>query len=198
MSFLGKTRAIPAQLVQGLGSLAYANEPLSIGLGGTGADTDAGARASLGLGSLATINAPLPVASGGTGANNATDARSNLELADGESTPTLTHVANISASTISDVHYDSNGKHVNFGMRITFDVINPSTYTELGINLPFGVSDFDLFTQASGTVTTADQAGLTYAVRADITNNRLALRGISGSGTGNYEFYVEGSYRRKP
>lgn len=184
MSFLAKTKAIPAQLVQGLGPLALVSGPLAVELGGTAGDNADDARANLGLGSLATANAP--------------SGRAYLELADGESLPTLTHVANISASTISDVHFGNNGRHVNFGMRITFDVVSGSTYTELGINLPYGVSDFDLFTQASGAVLSADQAGLTYAVRADITNNRLALRGISGSGTGNYEFYVEGSYRRQP
>lgn len=175
---LAKSRVIPAALVSGLGTMAFQNAGSVI------------------INSL-TLLTPLSIAYGGTGANNETSARTNLGFADGESSPSLTNVANISASTISDIHYKKTGNDISGGMRITFDVVAASTYTELGINLPGYASNFNLFTQASGVVTTADQASLTYAIRADITNDRLALRGISGAGISNYEFYVEFSYVMK-
>jgi len=128
-------------------------------------------------GSIASLASPVPVAAGGTGANNAVSARANLGFADGESIPTLTNVANVSTSSIGDIHFKKTGNDVSGGMRITFDVIAAGTYTEIGIDLPEGVSNFTLFTQASGVITTADQAGLTYAMRADITNDRLAAQG---------------------
>lgn len=172
---LAKSRAIPVQLIVGLGTMAYQNS------------------SSVSIGTL-SLSTALSVANGGTGATSASAARTNLGFADGEALPSLVNVTNVAASTPSDLHYAKIGSHVVYGMRLTMDVTTGATATELGIPLPIA-SNFTLFTQASGTVTSADQAGLSYAVRADITNDRLALRGISGAGTGNYEFSIEGSYR---
>jgi hypothetical protein len=72
--------------------------PLTVAVGGTGANTASDARTNLGLGNIATqdsnnvnitggsifgLGTPVPIASGGTGANTASGARTNLGLAIG-------------------------------------------------------------------------------------------------------------------
>lgn len=136
----------------------------------------------------------VPVADGGTGASSASAARNNLGIFDGQFSPTITPVTNVASATIQDMTWGRVGNSIFFSCRGSIDVTSASVATEVGITIPVA-SNFTLFTELAGVAYSADQAALGASLRADITNDRIALRYVAGAGTSSYEFTITGSYR---
>lgn len=135
----------------------------------------------------------VPVTDGGTGSSTAAGARTNLGFASGTYTPTKTDVANIDSSTIQDANYLRVGNQCTVSGRCTIDVTLAATATEFAISLPFA-SALTLFTECSGDAHAIDSAGLGGGIRADITNDRAALKFISTADVGNREWYYHFTY----
>lgn len=130
--------------------------PLSIALGGTGASTATGARTALGLGSAALLTG---VAS--------------------KWTPTLTNVLNLDASTAFECLYIRLGTTVVVAGRVSVDPTAPAAATTLGISLPVA-SNFGAVEDAVGVAFAFAVAGQGAAIEADVANDRLSMRWVSG------------------
>ncbi len=108
-------------------------------------------------------------------------------------TPTLTNVTNVAASTTSDFGYCRIGNYVFGGGRITIDPTSASVATELGISLPIA-SNFTLFTQCTGSVISTASASLCAAIKADTTNDRMAVIYVNTADTASREMMVKFFY----
>lgn len=112
---------------------------------------------------------------------DAATARATLGLPSGSvSSPTITNVTNVAASTIQDQSYIRVGNYAIIGGRLTIDPTSASVATEVGIALPFA-STTSLYTYVSGTANCSNSVSVGGGCEADITNNRLAIRFINAS-----------------
>lgn len=100
---------------------------------------------------------------------------SSYPLADNVYTPTLTNVANISASTAYPTQYLRVGNSVFVSGQVDFTTVLGGQPTNLGISLPFA-SDFAQVYQCAGTAFTAAPTKEGAVVRGDITNNRAEIQ----------------------
>lgn len=92
----------------------------------------------------------------------------------GTYTPTLTNVANVSASTAYVCMYMRVGNVVTVSGRIDIDPTVTATGTQLGISLPVA-SNFTSTDQSGGTAAATAIAGQSAAIRSDATNDRAEL-----------------------
>lgn len=101
---------------------------------------------------------------------------SSYPLADNVYTPTLTNVANISASTAYPTQYLKVGNSVFVSGQVDFTTVLGGQPTNLGISLVFA-SDFAQVYQCAGTAWTAPPTKEGAIILADVTNNRAATFG---------------------
>lgn len=96
-------------------------------------------------------------------------------VASGTYTPTLTHVANVAASTAFQLTYQRIGNTVAVYGRVNVDPTSGSTLTQLGMTLPVA-SNFTNTLQLGGTGSNhLVIGGIDVAIYADDTNNRATL-----------------------
>ena len=108
------------------------------------------------------------------------------------STPTLTNVANVAASTAYKGQYMRTGETVTFSFKVDIDPTLAATSTQLGVSIPVA-SNFTADNNASGTCFASGIAGLGAAVLADATNDRLQVQYISSDVT-NQPMYCTATY----
>lgn len=89
-------------------------------------------------------------------------------------TPTLTNVANLSASTAFQAHYTRVGDVVLVSGKVSVDPTTTLTATELGISLPIA-SNLGAEEDCGGVAFASAIAGQGAAIRGDATNNRAAM-----------------------
>lgn len=114
----------------------------------------------------------------------------------GTFTPTLTGVANVSASTAYLCHYSRTDNEVSFAGRFDIDPTTTLTDTQLGISLPIP-SAFTTANQASGVGTSPTLSGEVGAVLSDATNDRLTFQ-IRAIDVTNHSVYFTCQYTRVP
>lgn len=102
----------------------------------------------------------------------------------GTYTPTLTNVANISASIASLCMYLRIGTLVLVAGSADVDPIAGATSTQLGISLPIA-SNLAAVTDCSGTAAANQLAGQCAGIFADATNDRAEMRWLSADTTSN-------------
>ena len=95
-------------------------------------------------------------------------------ITSGTYTPTLTNVANLSASTAYICQYIRVGSVVTVSGQVDFDPTTTLTPTQLGISLPIA-SDFATATQCGGVAFSKLIASQGASILGDTTNNRAQL-----------------------
>lgn len=116
-----------------------------------------------------------------------------VELAAGTYTPTLTNVANLSASTAYQCQYLRVGNTVTVSGKVDADQIATATSTSLGISLPIA-SNFGATEDCGGTGAVPDVASLCTAILADSANDRADMTWVS-IGTANVSIYFTFTYQ---
>lgn len=134
---------------------------------------------ALNLAQAAAITGVLPIANGGGLA--------------GVYTPTLTNVANLSASTAAQCQYLRVGSVVNVSGVVAVDPTIPGTATQLGISLPIA-SNIGAVEDCGGTAFASGIAGQGAAILGDAANDRAEMQWISGDVT-NQSMYFTFQYR---
>ncbi len=114
-----------------------------------------------------------------------------LGLAYGTYTPTLTGVANVSASTAFACQYLRIGSVIGVSGRLSLTATATSTLTQLGISLPVA-SNLANFEECAGTAVSSNIANQCGAILADATNDRAELRlnASSTSAQGIYFLFI--------
>jgi hypothetical protein len=102
-----------------------------------------------------------------------------LDLATGFYTPTLTNVANLSASTAARLRFKRLGDTVSVFGKVTVDPVCAGVLTRLGISLPI-VSNFAAAEDCAGIAVMSDVAGDSAAIIGDATNDRMELNWVAG------------------
>lgn len=105
-----------------------------------------------------------------------------LDLATGFYVPTLTNVANLSASTGARLRVLRLGDIVSVFGKVTVDPVSAGVLTRLGVSLPI-VADFTDAGDCGGVATMTAIAGDTAAIIADATNNRAEIAWVAGQPT---------------
>ena len=127
----------------------------------------------------------------GTILNQSSSAATNTIPGGNTTTPTLTAVQNVAASTAyATTLFRREGGTVYFSGRVDITPTANATTTQLGISIPIA-SNFANNYDAAGTANT--QFGVIAAINADTTNKRLQLQWTS-TNTSNNAFYFSGSY----
>jgi hypothetical protein len=114
-------------------------------------------------------------------------------VASGVYTPTLTNVANLSASTAYECQYLRMGSTVTVSGKVDIDPVAGATQTQLGITLPI-VSNLGAVEDCAGVAFCPTIAAQGAAILGDSVNNRAQLEYISGDVT-NQPFYFTFSYQ---
>lgn len=104
-------------------------------------------------------------------------------LASGVYTPTLTHIANVAASTAYACQYAQVGSTVTVTGQVAIDPTAGATLTRLGISLPVP-SSLSATEQVGGTAVQPDLS-LAAAMRGDATNDRAELAYTTGADVAN-------------
>lgn len=180
---LAKSRAVPYQLIR---------------VPDTGLDTVLAALAgSTGL-TMVEVTEGLVIALNQIGIQSGASLNLNALTVNGVAFPTwakyqpnIINVTNIQTSSVQEMTYLRLGNFIVYGLRFFADVINPNVASEVGITIPFA-SNFGLFKEAPGVVTSPDQFGLAPSIRADITNDRFQVQWVAGAGSSNYSFSAIG------
>lgn len=107
--------------------------------------------------------------------------------------PTLTNVANLSASTAFSCQYLRVGSTVTVTGRVDVDPIAGATDTQLGISLPIA-SNLANANECAGTAASPTIAGQCAAIVGDVANDRATMQWLSGDIT-NQPMYFTFSYR---
>lgn len=129
------------------------------------------------------VSGTLPLGNGGTGVSSSTQTY----------TPTLTNVANVSASTPYACQYMRVGNTVTVSGRVDVDPTLTATSTQLGISLPVA-SNFAAAENCGGAAFCPAIAAQGAAILADATNDRAQMEWISGDIT-NQPMYFNFTYR---
>lgn len=108
-------------------------------------------------------------------------------------TPTLTNVANLTASTSYVCQYIRIANSVLVAGRVDIDPTLIVLSCQLGISLPIA-SDFTNIIDCAGTAAASGVASQNAAVLADITNNRAQMQWIA-SDLSNQPMYFSFTYR---
>lgn len=111
----------------------------------------------------------------------------------GTYTPTLTNVANISASTAYECTYQRTGNFVSVFGEFDIDPTLTATATELGISLPVASALTNSY-QLGGNASSGTVAGMSARITADPTNDRAAVKFMSSDIT-NSTMSFQFSYR---
>lgn len=114
-------------------------------------------------------------------------------LSAGIYTPTLTNVANLSASTAFSCQYLRVGSTVTVSGRVDVDPIAGATLTTLGLTLPIA-SALAALGDCAGTGVSPAIAGQCAAVLADVANGRASLQWTSADVT-NQPMYFHFTYK---
>lgn len=118
-------------------------------------------------------------------------------ITSGTYTPTLTNVANISATTSRQCQYLRVGNSVTVSGVIDIDPTNVTSNTSLGISLPI-VSDFSSISNCGGNSTgqkNAINGEYTATIQADTTNDRASLLySTDGTDVLNTSFSIHFTY----
>jgi hypothetical protein len=114
-------------------------------------------------------------------------------ISSGTYTPTLTNVANLSASTAYQAQYIRIGATVTVSGRVDIDPTAATTSTQLGISLPVA-SNFGAVEDCAGVAFASGVAGQGAAILADAANDRAQLQYISGDVT-NQAMYFTFTYQ---
>jgi len=117
-------------------------------------------------------------AAASTTAANLASAISALNLASGVYTPTLTDVANISASTAFQCQYLRVGSVVHVSGKVSVDPVANTTSTQLGISLPIA-SNIGANEDCCGTAFATGVGGEGGAILGDTANDRAQLQFVS-------------------
>ena len=105
-------------------------------------------------------------------------------------TPTLTNVANLSASTAYECQYMRIGTTTALvSGRVDIDPILPATQTQLGISLPIA-SNIGATEDCAGTAFAPNIAGQGAAIIGDAANDRAEMDWVSGDTTNQAMFFV--------
>lgn len=115
-----------------------------------------------------------------------------LNLTSGSYTPTLTTVANISATTAYSCQYLRVGDMVHVSGRLDADPTAATTLTQIGISLPIA-SNFANSNECAGTAN-ASHVDDSAAIAADTTNDRAQMSWICRDTT-NHGMFFTFSYR---
>lgn len=115
------------------------------------------------------------------------------DVKSGTYTPTLTNVANLSASTAYSCQWLRVGDSVTVSGRVDIDPTLAATSTQLGISLPVA-SALANANEVGGTAFATSVAGQGAAVLADATNDRAQMQYVSGDVT-NQAMYFQFTYR---
>lgn len=110
-------------------------------------------------------------------------------LASGTYTPTLTHVANVSASTAYQCQYLRVGNVVTVSGKADVDPTTISTSTMLGISLPIA-SNLGAIEDCGGTTASGGLAGQSGVIRGDIANNRAEMFYVCVADTNTGMFFT--------
>jgi len=94
-------------------------------------------------------------------------------LLSGTYTPTLTNVANVSASTAYSCQWSRSGSVITVSGEVDIDPTTTLTLTQLGISLPVA-SNLTATNELGGT--SADDLGTAARVAGDLSNNRAEVR----------------------
>lgn len=114
-------------------------------------------------------------------------------LAAGVYTPTLTNVANLTASTAYECQYMRVGNTVTVSGKVDVDPTITVTLTQLGISLPIA-SNIGAAEDCSGVAFASGIAGQGAAIIGDAANNRAEMDWIAGDVT-NQPMYFSFSYQ---
>jgi hypothetical protein len=118
------------------------------------------------------------------GSNNEISSRSNSSTY----TPTLTSVANVSASTAHACRYVREGNTVFVSGRVEVTPSLTTTTTQLGISLPVASAFASSNTDCAGVA--ASQFALLGAINADATNDRAQLQFQSTNTSNNIMYFT--------
>ena len=108
-------------------------------------------------------------------------------------TPTLTNVANLSASAANPFQYMRVNNVVTFSGAISMDPVLAATATSIGISLPVA-SNFANTYECAGGAFCGAIAGMGAAINADTANKRINLFFVS-TDVNNQTWSVWGSYQ---
>jgi hypothetical protein len=114
-------------------------------------------------------------------------------LSYGTYTPTLTHVANLDASTAYACQYLRVGNTVTVSGRIDIDATAAATSTKIGISLPIA-SNLTSGEQCAGTAVALAIAGQSGAILGDSTNDRAQMT-CPTADTGNNAMFFHFTYQ---
>lgn len=139
---------------------------------------------AINLASSNAVTGVLGVSNGGTG---------GITLAAGTYTPTLTNVANLTASTAYECQYLQVGATVTVSGKADVDPTAPAVSTQLGISLPVA-SNIGATEDCAGTAACPAISGQCAAILGDAANNRAQMEWISADIT-NQPMYFTFSYQ---
>ncbi|MFA5898366.1 MAG: hypothetical protein WC829_04555 [Hyphomicrobium sp.] len=158
-------------------------------------DTDASHDLIIAPGSNLTADRTLTVTTGDAAHTlDISGAPINVVIASGVYTPTLTNTTNVAASTAYECPYMRVGDMVLVSGIVDIDVTAATTVTLMGMSVPIA-SNFATQSNAGGAAAAAGVALSAFAIEADVTNDRVSFRGVSGSGTANSGFSFSFTYR---
>lgn len=110
-------------------------------------------------------------------------------FASGTYTPTLTSVANVTATTAYACQYTRIGNVVSVSGKLDLDPTIAATSTQVGISLPIA-SNLASNEQSSGTAFASGVAGQGAAILGDATNDRAQLQYISSDVTNQPMYFT--------
>jgi hypothetical protein len=110
-------------------------------------------------------------------------------FASGTYTPTLTSVANVTATTAYVCQYTRIGNVVSVSGKLDLDPTLAATSTQVGISLPIA-SNLASNQQSSGTAFASGVAGQGAAILGDATNDRAQLQYISSDVTNQSMYFT--------
>ncbi len=104
-------------------------------------------------------------------------------------TPTLTHVANLTASTPYSCQYLRVGGVVTVSGRVDVDPTTVTTLTQLGISLPIA-SNFTSTNECAGAGACGSLSGYSVAIQSDPTNDRAEMTWTPSDVANNAVFFT--------
>lgn len=107
----------------------------------------------------------------------------------GTYTPTLTNVANLSASTAYQCQYIRVGRVVTVSGKVDVDPTLAATSTQLGISLPIA-SNLGANEDCAGSAFANAIAGQGAAILGDATNNRAQMEWVSADITNQSMYFI--------